>query len=357
MKAIKILIPGLPVILFLILSQDLPGQHIAGEEKRGDLRIMFYNVENYFDTLDNSITRDEEYTPGSDKNWNGYKYYIKTNHIFKTIAAIGGMRPPEIIGFAEIENDSVLRKLIYSTGLSKYPYGIIHYDSPDQRGIDVGMIYRKDILNLVSSRRFSISFPDDPSKRTRDILYGKFLCNRSDTLHILVNHWPSRWGGKKRSEPARKHVAGVLRHKKDSILQQNNCANIIVMGDFNDNPEDESIREVLGAKPAKEGAHCSELVNMTAPDKTNAKGSYRYKAHWDTYDQIMVSGSLILGESSRLHCPDKMKIADLYFLLEEDTKYGGVKPKRTYKGPHYHGGFSDHLPVYIDVFFTGINED
>lgn len=314
---------------------------------------MFYNVENYFDTVDNSITRDGEFLPSAQKRWNGYRYYCKTINIFKTIAAVGGMRPPEIIGLAEIENDTVLKRLIWSTGLSKYPYGILHYDSPDLRGIDVGMLYRRDVLNLVSSRKFRIVFPENSGKRTRDILYGKFTYQEKDTFHIIVNHWPSRWGGKQKSAASRKYVASVLKQKVDSILQIDSCALIVIMGDLNDGPMDESVLKVLEAKQPVEKTECTSLYNLAYGQNTQEPGgTYRYKAQWDLFDQIIVSGSLLNSKHSSYTCSESMQIADLPFLLEEDTKYGGLKPKRTYFGPVYHGGFSDHLPVFLDIFVS-----
>ncbi|MBN1952130.1 MAG: endonuclease [Bacteroidales bacterium] len=324
---------------------------VSGAE-RGDLRIMFYNVENYFDTLDDPHKRDNDFLPDADKKWNGYRYYEKSQHIFQVVAAVGELEPPELIGLCELENEATLQKLIWSTGLSKFPYRIVQYESPDLRGIDVGLLYRSDRMELVSSEPHTIRFPNNPRKKTRDILYGKFLCNTKDTLHIFVNHWPSRYGGQEESDPARRYVAGILRHKTDSLLAIDPCAAILIMGDLNDGPTDPSIRESLGAIAADGKAACANLYNLSIiPVANEAKGTHRYKANWETFDQFIVSGSLLNKKKGRLYSAPQMHIADFSFLLEPDKTYGGVKPNRSYFGSYYHGGFSDHLPVFLDIYF------
>lgn len=344
------------VVLLLpaLCSEELKGQHpVADGTDRGDIRIMFYNVENYFDTVDNPHTRDEEFLPQSEKMWNGYKYYIKTQLLFKTIVATGGMRPPEIIGLAEIENEGVLRHLLYTTGLMKFSYGILQFDSPDLRGIDVGILYRNDLFTLIDGRPIPVRFPDNPARKTRDILYAKLSYLTGDTLHLFVNHWPSRRGGKTASEPFRMHVAGILRHKADSILSADSCSRILIMGDFNDNPEDRSVREELGAVKPTQPIVCNLLYSMLPATEGEIQGTYRYRAAWERYDQMILSGAL-LDSTSSLYAARGLQIAGFSFLVEEDNTYGGLRPRRTYLGPVYKGGFSDHLPVYIDLFVKSV---
>jgi predicted extracellular nuclease len=322
------------------------------EGKRGDIRIMFYNVENFFDTRNDSLTADDEFLPGSDKDWNNYRFKEKTIHLFKTIAAVGETFPPEIICFAEIENKKVLFELVKNTPLEKYEYEIVHYDSPDFRGIDVGLIYRKDVLKKICSQQLPISFPFDPSRTTRDILYLKALTENSDTIHLFVNHWPSRRGGQNISEPYRIHVAKILKAKTDSILMINPCANIIITGDFNDQPYDKSLTQSLSADTPDEPYLCATLYNLSAHLLETCKcGTYRYQMNWNMLDQFIVSGNLLHFGSGLKTCSECLHIARFSFLLLEDKKYGGDKPYRTYQGPIYKGGFSDHLPIYLDVYY------
>lgn len=344
------LIPALLVVCNSISSYTQANPLAEGE--RGNIRIMFYNVENYFDTRDDPLTADEEFLPESEKNWNFYRYREKTLNLFKTIVAVGESRPPEIICFAEIENKSVLFELIRNTPLEKYEFEIVHYDSPDIRGIDVGLIFRKDMIKKLASQKISITFPFDTLRTTRDILYFKGLTPHSDTLHIFINHWPSRRGGQQVSEPYRILVAQVLRSKCDSILKLNSCANIIITGDFNDEPYNESLSQGLGAVPAVEQYHCSILYNLSALLVEECKcGTYRYRAYWNMLDQFIISGNLLLPQSNLKTGKECLHIANFDFLLIEDKKYGGTKPFRTYQGPVYKGGFSDHLPIYLDLYY------
>lgn len=320
--------------------------------ERGQIRIMFYNVENYFDTSNDSLTADDEFLPESDKNWNYYRYKDKTINLFKTIAAVGEFRPPEIICFAEIENKSVLYELVKNTPLEKYNYDIVHFNSPDIRGIDVGLIFRSDILKKISSQPIPISFPNDPHRTTRDILYFKAHIQQSDTIHLFVNHWPSRRGGQNISKPYRMRAAQVLKIKTDSILKLNPCANIIITGDFNDEPHNESLSTYLATKLIKESSDCSSLYNLSGMLQEKCKcGTYRYRSQWNMLDQFIVSGNLLFSQGKLITCDECLHIARFDFLLIEDKKYGGYKLFRTYQGPVYLGGFSDHLPIYLDLYY------
>jgi predicted extracellular nuclease len=347
------LLTGLFIFICTIQAQEFHDQIAV----RGDIRLMFYNVENLFDTVDNSVTDDNEYLPQSEKNWNGYRYYNKNINLFKTIAAVGGLRPPEIVCFAEIENDTVLKSLIRNTGLSKYSYEIVHYDSPDPRGIDVGLIFRNDAVTLLKSEKISLSLPKSMEKKTRDILYCQFLCKNEDTLHLFVNHWPSRRVGQNKSAPDRKKAASVLKRKINSVLSDSPCANIVIAGDFNDGPKDESICHVLDVKDPDAANNCSDLIALSAETgNKKVSGTYRFRSEWELYDQLIVSGSLMGLGNKRIRCTGIMQIAGFPFLLEEDSSYGGVRPKRTYLGPVYKGGFSDHLPVYTDIYLFRDND-
>lgn len=316
---------------------------------RSECRIMFYNVENFFDYYNDSLTQDDEFLPDGDKHWNYIRFTDKLNKIYKVIIAVGGREAPEIIGLSEIENRYVLNKLIYDTPLSKYEYEIVHQDSPDSRGIDVALLFRRDKLKSLQSSFLNINFPWDSLKLTRDILYFKGLTTGKDTLHIFVNHWPSRYNGQLETESYRIYVASVLKNKIDSIFNVNKNSHIIITGDFNDEPQNKSIKEILSAKTDITAIKSNKLYNLSylLQDSTKS-GSLKYKFNWKMFDQFIVSGSLldtnkISTTSSDIHIfnPD--------FLLEEDNKYMGCRPFRTYRGYKYTRGFSDHLPVYLDL--------
>jgi hypothetical protein len=336
---------------FLLVSLSFINGQETKLEKRGDVRIMFYNTENFFDTIDNPLKEDNDFLPGSKLKWDKWRYNKKVQHIYQSIAAVGEMRPPEIIGFSEIETRKVLSDLVYHTPLEKYNYKIIHKDSPDQRGIDVALIYRADIIKCLDTSFISIRFPGNSKKTTRDILYFKALIN-GDTLNIFINHWPSRRGGQKKSEPARNYVAGVLKQKIDLLLKSNPKAKILITGDFNDEPDNISLSEILAAQKSFENIQPGSLYNLSWRIKDSCLcGTYRMGNYWDMLDQFIVSGSILM--KGRITASKSSNhIGNFSFLLVEDKKYGGYKPFRTYQGPAYKGGFSDHLPVYIDLKFS-----
>lgn len=313
------------------------------------LRIAFYNVENLFDTINDPNTNDEEFLPTSDRKWDGFKYYEKLDHIYKTLTALGGWDAPAIIGFCEIENRFVLNELVTKTPWKKLRYNIIHEDSPDRRGIDVGLIYRAEKFRPLKHEAIRLHFPFDTAAKIRDILYVKGLVFKKDTLHVFVNHWPSRSGGQAASEPRRIFAAQKIRHYVDSICSKDPEANIIIMGDFNDEPGDKSLLEGLKAKPTKEELNGCDLYNSSYPYFKQGKGTEKYKEHWAVLDQIILSSALVTRNRGLVVENGVSYIFDAPWLLEEDTKYIGTMPFRTYAGPRYLGGYSDHLPVFVDI--------
>ena len=314
-------------------------------------RLMFYNAENLFDIQDDSLTNDEEFLPAGIRYWTYRKLEQKLTHLYKTIVAVGTWQPPAIVGLCEIENKYVLQRLVEDTPLQQLQYQIIHYDSPDKRGIDVALLYREPDFIPMAHEAIRIHFPHNSHKTTRDILYTKGILLQTDTVHLFINHWPSRWGGQQASAPARNHVADVLHKKVDSLFTANSQANIIIMGDFNDAPEDPSLQSHLGAKLSIEEKETA-LYNMMGTKDTASQGivgTHKYQGQWHMFDQIIVSGAL-LQENRRLRIPGKRaQIFNADFLLQDDLTYMGKKPFRTYTGYQYQGGFSDHLPVFIDL--------
>jgi endonuclease/exonuclease/phosphatase family metal-dependent hydrolase len=309
-------------------------------------RIVFYNTENFFDTRNDSLTADDEFTPGGGRHWNYSKYKSKLNNLYKTFIALGNWNPPDLIGICEVENKQVLTDLVNNTPLSKYNYRIIHADSPDKRGIDVAILYNSERVNVLQSRYFGIG---KAGLFTRDILYCRARLG-NDTCHFFMNHWPSRSAGQLETEPDRLVAASRLRSIVDSLSRDYRRAKIVIMGDFNDEPWDMSLSQRLQAKTDTRNAQSYYLYNLSkAPESGNLKGTVKFRGEWTLFDQVIVSGSL-LGSVKGLHVhPGDYHIFGESFLLEPDEKYNGFKPFRTYNGYKYQGGFSDHLPVYIDL--------
>lgn len=334
--------------------------------KRGqNVRILFWNVENLFDYRDDSLTSDEEFTGGGAMHWTYSKLQKKLACIGKTILSAGQWDPPAIIGMCEVENRYVLTKLVYNSPLASLGYRIIHRDSPDNRGIDVAMLYRPDLFTPLITEWLAIRFPADTTVKTREILYAKGLLFNTDTIHLFVNHWPSRRGGEAASAPRRNFVASVLRRKVDSVLLSDTRYGIrellisdpaspisypfiVIMGDFNDEPENESLHHFLRARLDTLNLKPGDLVNLMLllPGKP---GSHKFKEHWGLLDQFIVSGSLLDKHGSLQIDPSGVRIFNPPFLLEDDLKYLDKKPKRTYVGPRYKGGFSDHLPIVLVI--------
>ncbi len=324
------------------------GSYSQATKKQGVdyLRLMFYNVENFFDTVDDPTTNDNDFTPEGQMHWTQSRYIEKRNSIFRVIANVGEWDPPALIGVCEIENRTVLDDLIKNTPLTKYPYKVIHKDSPDQRGIDVALFYRSDYLKRIGEQFIRIRFSDN-RKRTRDILYATLCTLKGDTLHVFVNHWPSRSGGQRSSEPSRILAASTLRNKIDSIFRRNTMAKIVIAGDLNDGPLDKSLRGGLKASVDTTQTKPSTLFNLSAYKMAETTGTIKYQGKWSVFDQLIVSGGLLRGTVKTNVSQCHIFRAD--YLFEPDSRYAGVKPKRTYVGPRYNKGFSDHLPVYLDI--------
>ncbi len=315
------------------------------------VRIVFYNLENLYDPYDDTTKLDDEFTSKGIKRWTFSKFLLKLDHLAKTFIAIGGWEPPAMIGICEVENRYVLNKMIYETPLKKYKYRFIHYESADSRGIDVAFLYRPELFRVVFSRNINIHFPSDSLMHTRDILYVKGVVFNTDTVHIFVNHWPSRRGGFTESVPKRRLVAQTLRSALDSLQQNRVDPYIIIMGDFNDEPDQPAICEVLKAETYSAQTTPASLVNLMLPKMNNVnEGTHKFQGKWAILDQFMVSGNFLLKEKGLQTSPGSVHIFHSAFLMEEDERFLGGKPFRTYSGPRYTGGFSDHLPVYLDIW-------
>ncbi|MEI7664015.1 MAG: endonuclease [Bacteroidota bacterium] len=321
--------------------------------KSQNVSIVFWNVENLYDPYDDTTKLDDEYTTAGAKHWNYSKFSIKLNHIAKTLLAIGRWEAPAIIGLCEIENRYVLNKLIYETPLKSWKYKIIHHDSPDLRGVDVAMLYRPDLFRVISTRFIPIRFPFDTLSQTREILMVKGAIFRGDSLVMFVNHWPSRRGGYLASQPRRDWVASVLRGLVDSVQAGTGDANILIMGDFNDEPGCNSLENILSASRDTSVLDLKSLYNLMGINNLgHLDGTLKFRDQWSTFDQFIVSGWLMAGLSGLKAGARNARVYKSTFLLEDDNTYFGKKLNRSYSGPRYHGGFSDHLPVVVELSHT-----
>ncbi len=295
---------------------------------------MFWNVENYFDPFNDSLAKDEDFTPEGFKHWTWEKFCIKRNAIAKTIISLRDIYGdyPFAIGLAEVENYMVLRQLTEETILAKPGYGIIHHDGPDHRGIECAMLYRKDAFIPLQVNTFQVL--TDSGKPTRDILYVKGISSL-DTLEFFVVHFPSKYGGAKATESLRKAASECLLSAIDSTRSHFSRRKIIVMGDFNDTPESATLQKLTENGLIYTG---QSILKQSCLREDNNIGTIRFNGRWEMIDHFLVSEAL--GDCTmHIHASES--------LLEADTKYLGSKPFRTYQGPKWNGGASDHLPIVL----------
>lgn len=330
-------------------KNDFPGK------KSQFVRIFFYNAENFYDPYDDTTKMDDDFTPRGLKHWTYGKFKVKLSNLAKVIIASGRPEPPSIIGLCEIENRYVLNKIIYDSPLKKFRYRIVHHESPDIRGVDVALLYRPEEFRVISWKSFPVRFPFDTLVQTREILYVCGTIFGGDTIHLFINHWPSRLGDYSTAVRKRDYVAGFLRMKTDSLFREEGNANVVIMGDFNDEPDNASIIEILGTKTDTCRLKNTDLFNlMYSKMKKQNEGTIKYQGKWSVFDQMIVSGALIKGINGIVTSPDG-RIFNSAILLEPDDRFLGYKPNRTFVGPRYHGGFSDHLPVYMDIYETQVS--
>ncbi|MCG8477304.1 MAG: endonuclease/exonuclease/phosphatase family protein [Cytophagales bacterium] len=312
--------------------------------------VAFYNFENLFDTLDTENVRDTEFSPLGKKKWNTAKYRKKLSNLEQVISSIGkddlgeAFGGPAVLGVAEIENRSVLEDVVAMPKLSKKNYKIVHYDSPDKRGIDVALLYDPSVFTVTNSRAvpFRMEGKDDFYTRDQLVVSGVF---DGDPLHIIVNHWPSRRGGEKRSRPLRNAAADLTRSLADSILAADAGAKIIIMGDLNDDPVNTSVVEHLKAKGKVKNMKAGDFYNPFMKYYRNGIGTLAWNGSWNLFDQHILSPGLLNREQGGYFFY-KAKIFRKGYLLNKEGRYKGA-PFRTFGGSNFLGGYSDHLPTYL----------
>lgn len=301
--------------------------------------VAFYNVENLFDTINSPTTADEDMLPLSDRQWTTERYKAKLKNISNAIAGIASKHDyPTLMALAEVENRNVLEDLVAEPALAPATYAICHYDSPDERGIDVALLYRPDKFHLQGSK----AIPANTGNPTRDILTVWGMLDNEPIFTAIV-HWPSRIGGVKFTEPQRIACAEQLRAIVDSVQRHNPATKIIIMGDMNDNPSNKSIAKTLRAKRKTKNLTHADLY---APFGNTKRGSSVYDNRWNHYDNIILSGNMLRGTGLRL-CTTNKNTGQIFSHPDMLDKRGYPLP--TYRGTEYIGGASDHLPIYVII--------
>jgi len=329
------------ILLFFAISYSFAQNYKVG-------CIAFYNIENLFDTIDSPNTHDSEFLPDGARKWNSEKYYKKLDNMARVISEIGTeLVPtgPAVIGLSEVENRSVLEDLVKRPLLASRNYQIVHFDSPDERGVDVAFLYQPNIFKLTNARAVHITnLPENDKTRDLLVISGYF---DGEMMHFLVNHWPSRGGGQKESEIKRILVAQNDRAVIDSILKTDPNAKIVFMGDLNDDPIDKSVKVYMRTKGKIKKLQDGDLYNPMEEKFKSGDGTLGYNDAWNLFDQLIISQGLI-GEDKSTY---KFKNATVFrkpYLITKEGQYEGY-PLRTFSYDEFINGYSDHLPVYLYI--------
>ena len=339
------------LLILLLLTCGCPAQ----DSYR--FRIVSYNVENLFDYQHDSLKNDYEFLPDAQRHWDYTKYRKKLDDLGRVIIATGEWTTPALVGLCEVENEHCLTDLTEHSVLKEAGYRYVMTNSPDQRGIDVALLYQREVFKPVSINTYCVPPLTKQKNATRDILHVTGELPDHSLLDVFVCHFPSRTGGEKESEPYRILAANTLKQAVDSLFQVRKKAQVVIMGDFNDYFNNRSVAEVISAQPVTTlKANRQTLYHLLAAKENSLKdyGSYRYRGKWNSLDHLIVNGQLLRQKGSFHILPSDdayLVKADIYradFLLEDDNRYGGKHPFRTYNGMKYQGGYSDHLPIYAD---------
>lgn len=337
-------------VYFIILLFCFYGKHAIAQQGRYQSAIIaFYNLENFYDTIFHGKNDDQTFTSDGTKAYTSAAFNNKVLHLSTVIAQIGTeLNPdgPALLGVAEVENDAVLDTLIRHPLIAGRHYEYVHYDSRDARGIDVALLYNPKYFKVLKSRPLYIKLPEGAKEflYTRDILWVTGLLD-SERIHLFVNHWPSRYGGAKKSEPGRMAAAAIIRKFIDTLISHDPMTKIIVMGDLNDDPVNNSV--VKGIKATGDSTHISMgmLYNPWVRLYKNGQGTLAYQNAWSLFDQLLLSEGFLDKQQSGFFFY-RNAIFKKDFMVENIGSYKGY-PMRFYSGDVYRGGYSDHFPAYI----------
>lgn len=333
---------GLRVTFFVVNICVLHSLFLSGSSafaQSDRINLMFYNVENLFDTIDQPHTYDEDFTPTSELEYNTLRYQTKLKNLSRVTQTAFKTDLPDIIGLAEVENRGVVLDL--ASTISKHKYRVFHLESPDQRGIDNAILYDKKTFNLLDSGLIPIDL--GPEERpTRGVLWAKFIVvDNPFEFYVFVNHWPSRYGGEEESQWKRLQASKTLSSSLKLLYVSDPDAVVIAMGDFNDYP---SNRSVLNLEDCVTGP-C--LENLSAQFDGTEMGSYVYNGQWGVLDQILVSKNLLKHGLPYKTSPNNVNFVKEDWMLYRSATFNDLFPSRTYGGTNYYGGYSDHLPVTL----------
>jgi len=338
MNRLKHSIIEIILIIVLVFPFTLNCQNI----NRETFYVANWNLENLFDTDNDSLKNDEDFLPESPKRWTEDRFEDKLTNLTKVINYMNNGCGPDILTCEEVENINVMKKLIYK--LRDRDYVVAHRDSPDARGIDVALLYDRNVFAIDSLAAIHVELPDHTP--TRDILHVVLIHKISNQkIHVYVNHWPSRRGGETKSENRRLKAAEVLKASLDTLARTSPNSSVIILGDFNDEPNNKSITNVLGAKIFEcdnKTWQNNSLLDLAARKFMNGEGSYLFSGKWDMIDQIIISSPLLDSKGIEYDC-NSFEVIKPPFMIDPKSKKGGALP--TYKGNRYIGGYSDHFPV------------
>ncbi|MCF7807868.1 MAG: endonuclease/exonuclease/phosphatase family protein [Candidatus Marinimicrobia bacterium] len=333
--------------LMIVISLASSLTQITGQTP---IQVAFWNIENLFDTTNTERISDDDFTPSGRYEWTESRLLKKLHDLSQVIHDLNQNWDLAVLGLAEIENREVLERL--NSDFIKRNFDLVHKESPDERGIDCGLLYDPSLLHLYRSFFIPIFLGGD--EKTRDIIEAEFKYQQDPkgySLYVFVNHWPSRWGGQAQTDPLRRKAAATLRNRIDQILRSDPSADIIVMGDLNDHPDDPSVQDVLLARKMSAQYLPGELINTMWPIHADPqRGTYKYRGEWGCLDQILISRGLTdtFGFTWTFQSTDVFSPA---YLIETEGEYAGW-PFRMYRSGTYHGGYSDHLPVHCQLTYN-----
>ena len=336
--------------LFLLLAFVVIALNVRAQET--DKRLVpaiigFYNLENLFDTIDQPDVDDKEFLPEGTNRWTSERYHEKLAHMAHVIGEMGtNISPdgPAVLGLSEVENRGVVEDLVRTPPLAARGYQVVSHEGPDARGVDVALIYNPKYFTFVAQKAYRLTMPDDTTFKTRDQLLVTGVLD-GDTISVIVNHWPSRRGGEKRSAPKRWAAADLGRHIVDSLLARNPNARILHMGDLNDDPIDASMQKHLRVVGDKQHVNGTLLYDPMMDLYQKGIGSLAWQDSWNLFDQISLSPALVTGAGGRYRY-HSVRIFNEPYMRQKDGAFAGY-PLRTYVGTEYQGGYSDHFPVFV----------
>lgn len=341
----RILTIGLGMLMLASGALQVQAQ---GQKKRAmTLGVAFYNLENLFDTINNNGKYDLEFSPQGDHKWDSHKYRSKIHNMATAIASLKTKTTPmgpAVIGVSEIENESVLNDLVGAEPLKPWDLKVIHHDSPDRRGVDVGLLYNPRLFKPINVTNHTLVVPALPNFRTRDQMVVTGLMGGNNRVAVIVNHWPSRRGGEEQSSWLREAAAELCKHIADSLLAQDPKMGIIIMGDLNDDPYNKSCSQILGAVKNPKDVKPLGYYNPFWKKLDDGIGSYIYRGSWDLFDQIIINSNLVDGSCGLEFIGAEVHNKEM--LKQAAGQYKGY-PLRTFSGGVWTDGFSDHFPTEI----------